>query len=177
MKFRIADLVSVNVRSLKKNEITSSLVYMDTSSVNEGEFDEGELFNTVQEVPSRARRVAVAGDTIYSTVRPNQHHYGYVTKNLEQNIFSTGFAVLHPDASKVLPYFFYLIMNQKWVTDKLHNIGSGSTSTYPSIKPADILNLEVEIPDLTKQRRIVHFFEVLDTKIMLDKKLNDNLVA
>src|SRR5699024_4760813 len=70
----------------------------------------------------------------------------------------------------------YLIMNQEWVTETLQSVGSGSTSAYPSIRPGDILNLEVEVPDLETQRRIVNIFQSLDGKMLVNNQINDNLL-
>ncbi|MBJ7647662.1 restriction endonuclease subunit S [Weissella confusa] len=177
MRFKIADLVAVNMETLKAKDDVFDVEYVDTGSVTAGVFGPAEYFESLQQAPSRARRVAMAGDTVYSTVRPNQRHFGFITDELANRVYSTGFAVLHPNPEKVLPYYFYLIMNQEWVTETLHSIGSGSTSAYPSIKPGDILNLEVEVPTLEKQRLIVNIFQSLDGKMLINNQINDNLVA
>lgn len=148
MRFKISDLVAVNMETLKAKDDVFDVEYADTGSVTAGIFGPAEYFESLRQAPSRARRVAMAGDTVYSTVRPNQRHFGFITNKLANRIYSTGFAVLHPNPEKVLPYYFYLIMNQEWVTETLQSVGSGSTSAYPSIRPGDILNLEVEVPDL-----------------------------
>lgn len=176
MKFKISDLVAVNMETLKAKDDVFDVEYADTGSVTAGIFGPAEYFESLRQAPSRARRVAMAGDTVYSTVRPNQRHFGFITNKLANRIYSTGFAVLHPNPEKVLPYYFYLIMNQEWVTEMLQSVGSGSTSAYPSIRPGDILNLEVEVPDLETQRRIVNIFQSLDGKMLVNNQINDNLL-
>jgi len=176
MKFKISDLVAVNMETLKAKDDVFDVEYADTGSVTAGIFGPAEYFESLRQAPSRARRVAMAGDTVYSTVRPNQRHFGFITNKLANRIYSTGFAVLHPNPEKVLPYYFYLIMNQEWVTETLQSVGSGSTSAYPSIRPGDILNLEVEVPDLETQRRIVNIFQSLDGKMLVNNQINDNLL-
>lgn len=175
MRFKISDLVAVNMETLKAKDDVFDVEYADTGSVTAGIFGPAEYFESLRQAPSRARRVAMAGDTVYSTVRPNQRHFGFITNELANRVYSTGFAVLHPNPEKVLPYYFYLIMNQEWVTETLQSVGSGSTSAYPSIKPGDILNLEVEVPDLETQRRIVNIFQSLDGKVRVNNQINDNL--
>lgn len=175
MRFKISDLVAVNMETLKAKDDVFDVEYADTGSVTAGIFGPAEYFESLRQAPSRARRVAMAGDTVYSTVRPNQRHFGFITNKLANRIYSTGFAVLHPNPEKVLPYYFYLIMNQEWVTETLQSVGSGSTSAYPSIRPGDILNLEVEVPDLETQRRIVNIFQSLDGKMLVNNQINDNL--
>lgn len=176
MRFKISDLVAVNMETLKAKDDVFDVEYADTGSVTAGIFGPAEYFESLRQAPSRARRVAMAGDTVYSTVRPNQRHFGFITNKLANRIYSTGFAVLHPNPEKVLPYYFYLIMNQEWVTETLQSVGSGSTSAYPSIRPGDILNLEVEVPDLETQRRIVNIFQSLDGKMLVNNQINDNLL-
>lgn len=176
MRFKISDLVAVNMETLKAKDDVFDVEYADTGSVTAGIFGPAEYFESLRQAPSRARRVAMAGDTVYSTVRPNQRHFGFITNKLANRIYSTGFAVLHPNPEKVLPYYFYLIMNQEWVTEMLQSVGSGSTSAYPSIRPGDILNLEVEVPDLETQRRIVNIFQSLDGKMLVNNQINDNLL-
>lgn len=165
------------METLKAKDDVFDVEYADTGSVTAGIFGPAEYFESLRQAPSRARRVAMAGDTVYSTVRPNQRHFGFITNKLANRIYSTGFAVLHPNPEKVLPYYFYLTMNQEWVTETLQSVGSGSTSAYPSIRPGDILNLEVEVPDLETQRRIVNIFQSLDGKMLVNNQINDNLVA
>lgn len=44
-------------------------------------------------------------------------------------------------------------------------IAEQSTSAYPSIKPSDLENLEIEIPDLDTQKKIADVLNSLDRKI------------
>lgn len=45
-------------------------------------------------VPSRARRKVQRGDILYSTVRPNQRHFGILKDPPEHTLMSTGFATI-----------------------------------------------------------------------------------
>ena len=65
--------------------------------------------------------------------------------------------------------YYYLLANQKRIRN--FNRGSGQ----PSVKRTDILNLEVEFPDINTQNRIASILYKLDKKIENNKRINDNL--
>ena len=116
---------------------------MDTSSLNKGLISEFQVLN-LKDAPSRAKRLVLHNDVLISTVRPDQQHYG-VVKNPDKNlVVSTGFCVITCD--KIDPHFIYLLLTNNEMTDYLHSIAEGSTSTYPSLKPSDIEKIEFQLP-------------------------------
>lgn len=52
--------------------------YLDTSGITKGIISEIQHIPARGKTPSRARRKVLPSDIIYSTVRPNQHHYGII---------------------------------------------------------------------------------------------------
>lgn len=52
-----------------------------------------------------------------------------------------------------------------------------SGSAIPSTDRYEIYAIEVELPDLTMQRRVVAVLESIDKKINVNKAVNDNLAA
>ena len=55
-------------------------------------------------------------------------------------------------------------------------IAEQSTSAYPSIKPSDIEDLEIEVPDFATQKRIADILGSLDGKIAQNAAINENLL-
>ena len=54
--------------------------YLDTGNITENRISEiQELEAGKHKIPSRARRRVKSGDIVYSTVRPNQRHFGLLT--------------------------------------------------------------------------------------------------
>ena len=126
--------------------------------------------------PSRAKRKIKQNTIVYSTVRPNQEHYGFFNSIEKENtIVSTGFATIDVFSDNVEPKFLYYLLTQRWVTNYLHTIAENSVSAYPSITPSDIGNLRFEFPDLPKQKKIASILSDTDRKIDLNKQINDNL--
>ena len=90
---------------------------------------------------------------------------------------STGFVVIDVDSDKAVPDYIYYILNQQEITEHLQAIAEQSVSTYPSIKPSDIENLDVRIPDINTQKRIVSILRAIDRKIEQNEKINNNLAT
>ena len=174
MKYKISELVSINSKAIKK-DYDGLIKYIDTSSVNNGKFDNPRTYSTLHDAPSRARRMASVGDTVISTVRPNMKHIGFISEN-NNYVYSTGFAVVSPNRKLVDPYYLYLYLSSAFVTKTLQSIGETSTSTYPSIKPNDIGNLSVDIPSMKEQKEVANRIRLLDEKIKFNNRINDNLL-
>ena len=105
-------------------------------------------------IPSRARRKVKAGDIVYSTIRPNQKHFGLLKRLPEKFLASTGFAVLRGRDGIADTGFLYWFLAQDHIVDYLHSIAENSTSAYPSIRPNDLEQLTLSLPPLPEQRAI-----------------------
>lgn len=175
---RLGDCGKTNLHTYSDKEKWSLIRYLDTGSITEGRIDEIQtLYPGVDKIPSRARRKASVGDILFSTVRPNQNHYGIIEAGTENLLVSTGFTVVTVDTTIADPYFIYYYLTQSSVIESLQAIAEQSTSTYPSIKPSDIEDIELDLPELETQKKIGSTLRMLDRKIALNEEINDNLYA
>lgn len=175
---RLGDCCKTNLHTYSDKEKWSLIRYLDTGSITEGRIDEIQtLYPGVDKIPSRARRKASVGDILFSTVRPNQKHYGIIKAGTENLLVSTGFTVVTVDTTIADPYFIYYYLTQSSVIESLQAIAEQSTSTYPSIKPSDIEDIELDLPELETQKKIGSTLRMLDRKIALNEEINDNLAA
>lgn len=173
---RLGDCCKTNLHTYSDKEKWSLIRYLDTGSITEGRIDEIQtLYPGVDKIPSRARRKASVGDILFSTVRPNQKHYGIIEVGTENLLVSTGFTVVTVDTTIADPYFIYYYLTQSSVIESLQAIAEQSTSTYPSIKPSDIEDIELDLPELETQKKIGSTLRMLDRKIALNEEINDNL--
>ena len=173
---RLGDCCKTNLHTYSDKEKWSLIRYLDTGSITEGRIDEIQtLYPGVDKIPSRARRKASFGDILFSTVRPNQKHYGIIEAGTENLLVSTGFTVVTVDTTIADPYFIYYYLTQSSVIESLQAIAEQSTSTYPSIKPSDIEDIELDLPELETQKKIGSTLRMLDRKIALNEEINDNL--
>ncbi len=140
---RIGDFVKTNASTANKTYLHQIIKYLDTGSLTEGKVESLQEYN-FNEAPSRAKRLVRQNDILISTVRPNQKHYGIVKNPIDNLVVSTGFCVI--TCENIDPHFIYILLTTSDMTEYLHSIAEGSTSTYPSLKPKDIEAIEFQMP-------------------------------
>ena len=176
MEFKLKDIAEFNTTSLSKKNMPTVINYLDTSNITSGIINEIVAFNTeYDKVPSRARRRVAENDIIYSTVRPNQKHFGFITKDLAHITVSTGFTVIKANKQFVNPYYLYSYLTTDRVTNLLQGIAENSTTAYPSIKPSDIGALSIELPSLNVQEYIVNLIFNINLKLKTNQNIISNL--
>ncbi|MHA4955559.1 restriction endonuclease subunit S [Acinetobacter pittii] len=143
MEVQVKDFTTLNRRSVGKNYKLSDILYLDTGSLTKGVVGELQSYE-LSEAPSRAKRLVQHNDILISTVRPNQCHYGIVSEPQDNLVVSTGFCTI--TCESISPYFVYLLLTNTEMTEYLHSIAEGSTSTYPSLKPEDIGSVTFQMP-------------------------------
>ena len=175
-KIRLGDFCVTNADSYSPREEWGFVNYLDTGNITNNTIDSIQYIDIKNEkLPSRARRKVKRNSIIYSTVRPNQRHFGIIKSQPENFLVSTGFAVIDVNTNVLDADFLYYLLTQDALVEALHAIAEQSTSAYPSIKPSDLENLEIEIPDLDKQRKIADVLSSLDRKITQNTDVNENL--
>ena len=173
--YKLSEISEVNKSQYSPKENWQNFLYLDTGSITRNQIDSIQTISLATELPSRARRKVVNFDIVYSTVRPNQCHYG-ILKNPKTNLLvSTGFAVITVNQEVANPLFVYYYLTQDYIIDTLQAIAEQSVSAYPSIKPSDIENVEVYLPPLNIQNTIANILSSLDSKIELNNRINHNL--
>lgn len=172
------ECVELNDSTYSPKEAWPVINYLDTGSIQENRISEIQVLETGRDkIPSRARRKVQPGDIVYSTVRPNQKHFGLL-KNVSENfLVSTGFTVLRGKAGIADTGFLYWFLAQDQIVDYLHSIAENSTSAYPSIRPSDLGQLTLSLPPLTEQCAIARMLGTLDEKVELNRRMNETLQA
>ncbi len=173
---RLGECSVINDSTCSPKEAWPIINYLDTGNISENRVSEIQKLAVGRDkIPSRARRKVQPGDIVYSTVRPNQRHYGLLRSIPENFLASTGFAVLRGKEGIADTGFLYWFLTQKQIVDYLHSIAENSTSTYPSIRPSDLEQLTLRLPPLSQQRAIAHILGTLDDKIELNRRMNETL--
>jgi len=165
-KYKLGELVQTNKKSIDSNYPFEEIEYLDTGSITRGKIESFQKYK-LSEAPSRAKRLVVQDDIIYSTVRPIQRHYGFIDNPLSNLVVSTGFATITCEKDKLNPKFLYYLLSNDDTVEYLDVIAEASTSAYPSLRPSDIENLEIAIPGLPEQKSIASILSSLDDKIDL----------
>ena len=172
----LGECVVINDATYSPKEAWPIINYLDTGNISENRISEiQQLKASKDNIPSRARRKVQPGDIVYSTVRPNQKHFGLLKSVPENFLASTGFAVLRGRNGLADTGFIYWFLAQNHIVDYLHSIAENSTSAYPSIRPSDLEQLTLSLPPLPEQRAIADVLGTLDDKIELNRRMNETL--
>ena len=177
-KRKIGDIAQINEQSYSEKLEWMSVNYLDTGNITANRIDTIQKIDLNKEkLPSRAKRLVRRNSILFSMVRPNQRHFGIIKEIPENFLVSTGFVVIDCDTKYVNPEFVYYFLIQDYVIEGLQAIAEQSVSAYPSIKPSDIEKLEIDIPPLTVQNKIVGILGEFDKKIETQERINHNLAA
>jgi type I restriction enzyme S subunit len=141
-------------------------LYVDISAIDRGL----KVITSAPEIlgadaPSRARKEICEGDVLVSTVRPNLNAVAVVPPDLDGQIASTGFCVLRPNRAAIVgKYLFYFTTTPNFVGILSSKVRGAH---YPAVSDGDVKEIELPLPTLSEQRRIV---EILDQADALRKK-------
>ncbi|MDR0927686.1 MAG: restriction endonuclease subunit S [Ignavibacteria bacterium] len=175
-KVKLKDIATINGTTFRTNGF-DEILYLDTSSVTKGVFGDFMHLSKNDKIPSRAKRAVKNNTIVYSTVRPNLEHLGIFSEPKENVVVSTGFATIDVNEKKTEPKFVYYNLTQSKFTNALHTIATNNVSSYPSINPSDLENLEITLPPLPTQKSISSVLSLLDDKIELNRNINAELEA
>lgn len=161
----LSDIASINPDTYSPKEAWKYVNYLDTSSITEGCIAEIQhITPSSEKLPSRARRKIAPNDIVFSTVRPNQRHYGIISEPLPNMLGSTGFAVIRSKNPLVCNELIYLCLTENEFIEKMQQLAEQSTSTFPSIKPSDLGVCEIPCP---KNQSSTSFTETLKSLFAL----------
>ncbi|BDC97286.1 restriction endonuclease subunit S [Treponema saccharophilum] len=174
-KYKLGEICDLNLSSLKSSDRIDEILYLDTSNITENRIADLQSFS-IANAPSRAQRKVRNNTIIFSTVRPNQNHFGII-KNPQSNlIVSSGFTTLDiKNPEDFDANYVYLKLTQPYVVNYLQTLAQNSVSAYPSINPDDIGNLSFYFPPLESQQKIAAVLSTLDDKIALNRRMNAKL--
>ena len=153
-----------------KSELPEEFEYVDLESVVGTEMVSHRTETRVT-APSRAQRLAQAGDVFYQTVRPYQKNNYLFSKPDKCYVFSTGYAQMRPKIDA--EFLMCFLQTDSFVKAVLDNC---TGTSYPAINSNDLSNLEITLPSSeNEQRRIGSLVTNLDNFITLHQRKCDEL--
>ena len=158
---KLGELVLFN----PKEELPQEFEYVDLESVVGTEMLSHRT-ETKAIAPSRAQRLAHAGDLFYQTVRPYQKNNYLFEKRDKCYVFSTGYAQMRPFVDGY--FLLSLVQSERFVKIVLDNC---TGTSYPAINANDLAEIGVATPvDKQECRQIGTFFRYLDHLITLHQR-------
>ena len=148
-----------------KEELPQEFEYVDLESVVGTEMLSHRT-ETKATAPSRAQRLAHAGDLFYQTVRPYQKNNYLFEKRDKCYVFSTGYAQMRPFVDGY--FLLSLVQSERFVKIVLDNC---TGTSYPAINANDLAEIEVATPiDKREYFQLGIFFRHLDHLITLHQR-------
>ncbi|GAA7445424.1 hypothetical protein BD0144_00180 [Helicobacter pylori] len=170
-------VIAINQNNYTKEDNYKKVCYLDTDNITNNRINAFlKIDLTKEKLPSRAKRKCSLNSIIYSSVRPNQRHFGIIKEIPKNFLVSTAFIVIDIiDLEKLDPNYLYYYITQDKITHYLQRIAECGTSSYPSITPLDFLNIKIKLYPLETQQKIAHTLSILDQKIENNHKINELL--
>jgi type I restriction enzyme S subunit len=148
-----------------KSFADKKFLYIDIDSVENGT---GKIRGTKEilgkNAPSRARRVINYNDVLMSTVRPYLKAFAIVPKEFDNQICSTGFAVLTCKENILPLYLLYTIFSRP-VIDQCNRMMVGGQ--YPALSNSQVEKIKLPLPPLLEQQKISEILSTVDKKLEL----------
>ncbi|GAA9340028.1 restriction endonuclease subunit S [Helicobacter pylori] len=170
-------VIAINQNNYTKEDNYKKVCYLDTDNITNNRINAFlKIDLTKEKLPSRAKRKCSLNSIIYSSVRPNQRHFGIIKEIPKNFLVSTAFIVIDIiDLKKLDPNYLYYYITQDKITHYLQRIAECGTSSYPSITPLDFLNIKIKLYPLETQQKIARTLSILDQKIENNHKINELL--
>lgn len=84
---KLENIADFNASAINKHDSFSEINYLDTGSITRNVIDSYQNLKVgIDGIPSRAKRKVKDKTIIYSTVRPNQEHFGFMVNPLDNLI-------------------------------------------------------------------------------------------
>jgi len=131
----------------------SEFDYIDVSSVSNEtlKIEETQRLKG-KDAPSRARRLVRENDVLFATIRPTLRRIAIVTKELDEQVCSTGYFVLRTKAELDFRFVFYFLQTADFM-GAMEKLQKGAS--YPAVSDGDIRSQIIPVPPIEEQKRIV----------------------
>lgn len=95
----------------------------------------------------------------------------------KDKICSTEFLPLIVNEAKVDFYYCYFLLHSPGITNYLTGQNTNTSGSHKRIDPDDFLSIDVKLPSLPEQKRVGKFLYDIEQKIIVNRQINDYLVA
>lgn len=176
MKFKtikLADACLPTAMISLKSDLKKSVLYVDTSSIDRTlkvicSTTENSVNNLTQQFCTEIRK----NDILVSTHSPELNIVAMVPPELDGQVASAKFCVLRPNEAVVDGKFlFYFTRTQNFIYTL---ISRARRVSEPVVSNLDIVDIELPLPSLAQQRRIVQVLDQVDSLIRRCTKVRGN---
>ena len=150
----------------------------DVVLINTSDVLEGKCLNH-QKTPNKNlkgqfKKTFQQGDILYSEIRPANKRYAYVNFAPKDYIASTKLMVIRHN-NKITPQYLFYILTNDVIIRELQMIAESRSGTFPQVTFSELANFSISLPPISQQKEIVAVLKSFDSKIDLNRRVNDNL--
>ena len=169
---KVGDICSTISETYKRKDETVFLV--NTSDVLDGYFLQLKEAKN-EKLKGQFKKTFKKDDILFSEIRPANRRFAYVDFDDTHNyVASTKLMVLRANSDVVLPKYLFYFLTSKNVLVLLQHLAETRSGTFPQITfSTEIAPLEMFLPEMDQQRKIVGYLDAVNKKI----KNNDKLIA
>lgn len=169
--YKIGDVCNSISDTYKGN--AENVVLINTSDVLEGK-----CLNH-QQAPNKNlrgqfKKTFQRNDILYSEIRPANKRYAFIDFEPVDYIASTKLMVIRHN-EKILPQYLFYILKSQSVIDELQMLAESRSGTFPQITFSELAKMELLLPPIKQQNRILQILSSLDDKIEINRRINENL--
>lgn len=157
-----------NVKNYENGNI-SWITPKDLSNLRGRYVFRGERNITETGLNSCSARLLPPNSVLFSSRAP----IGYIAISAKELCTNQGFKSIIPNSNIDYMFLYYLL---KYNKNNIENMGSGTT--FKEVSGSTMKSIKVCVPkDVEEQRKIAKILSVIDDKIELNVKINENLAA
>lgn len=176
MKYKIMSLNNLvkSVSETKKFE-SEKIIFLNTGDIEKGKILK-KSYDAVEHLPGQAKKSIRNNDILYSEIRPKNERYCLV-KNIceEEYVVSTKLMVLRKDSEIVINEYLYYFLTSKQTINYLQNMAESRSGTFPQITFAQVADMEIKVPTIEYQNKVINIIANLDSKIELNNQIVSTL--
>ena len=170
-EYKIGDVCNTISDTYKNN--AESVVLINTSDVLEGKCLNHEKVPN-KDLKGQFKKNFQKNDILYSEIRPANKRFAYIDFDPIDYIASTKLMVIRHN-EKILPQYLFYILKSQTIIEELQMLAESRSGTFPQITFSEVANIEIKLPPIEQQRRLLGVLKSLDDKIEVNRKINENL--
>ena len=169
-KYLIGDICETVSETYKRNE--SFVVLVNTSDVFDGKVLNHQSVENIA-LKGQFKKTFKKNDILYSEIRPANRRFAFVDfENTSNYIASTKLMVLRANDKIVNPRYLFYILSSDDILLHLQHLAETRSGTFPQITfSGEVAPIEVYLPPLEVQEKIVSVLSNLDSKRTIGNKL------
>ena len=169
--YKVGDICSSISETYKGH--SKSVVLINTSDVLEGRCQNHELVPN-KDLKGQFKKVFKFGDILYSEIRPANKRFAYIDFDATDYIASTKLMVLRNNENVSNRFLYHFLKSESTIAE-LQALAESRSGTFPQITFSELSQLDISIPDLETQMAITNFIDAIESKIEVNRQINDNL--